>query len=291
VKTLNVIGCGNVGKTLARLWVDHGVFQVRGILNRSLASGQQAADFVGAGQGVASVEHLSPSDAVMISTSDEAIELSCLKLCDTGAVNAGTVVFHCSGSLPSSILSSAKRCGADTASVHPIKSFAEAARSVETFAGTFCAIEGDDAACRMLADVLVRCGARTFEVRPEAKTIYHAGTVFVCNYLVALMETGLKCFEQAGVPRETAIKVIQPIIQGTVRNVIDLGPARALTGPIARGEASVVRRQLEALDQWDEKVAEAYRILAAVALDLSESQGTAPEESLTRMADILRKGE
>jgi predicted short-subunit dehydrogenase-like oxidoreductase (DUF2520 family) len=175
--------------------------------------------------------------------------------------------------------------------VHPIKSFAEAARSVETFVGTFCAIEGDATACRMLRDALVRCGARTFEVRPEAKTIYHAATVFICNYLVALMETGLKCFDKAGVRRETAAKVMEPIIQGTVQNVIDMGPACALTGPIARGESSVVRRQLKALDEWDETAAKAYRILGEVALELSETQGSAGPESLETIRQTLRHGE
>lgn len=287
MKSLNIIGCGNVGTTLARIWTQHGLFCVQCILNRSLASGQRAAEFVGAGRGVAGFDELAPSDAVMISTSDEAIESCCVKLCETGSVKAGTIVFHCSGSLSSSLLSPARERGADVASLHPIKSFADAARSVETFAGTFCAIEGDSTACQVLSDAMVRCGARTFEVRPKAKTTYHAGTVFVCNYLVALIEAGLKCFEHAGVPRDTALNVIEPIIQGTLQNVNAMGSARALTGPIARGESSIVKRQLEALGEWDETIADAYRILGRLALELSEIQGTAEEESLRRLKEIL----
>jgi predicted short-subunit dehydrogenase-like oxidoreductase (DUF2520 family) len=291
VKSLNVIGCGNVGRTLAKLWTDHGAFDIQCILNRSAGSGQRAADFVGAGRGVAGFHDLVPSDVVMIAASDEAIESCCVGLCETGTLGPGTIVFHCSGSLPSSILSSAKRSGADIASLHPVKSFADPTRSVETFRGTFCALEGDASACRVLGDALTRCGAQTFRVRPDAKPVYHAATVFVCNYLVALMEAGLKCFEQAGLPRETALQVVEPIIRGTLENVLTMGPARALTGPIARGEPSVVQRQVRALSEWDERIAQAYRIFGELALELSETQGTADLESLERIREMLRGGE
>jgi predicted short-subunit dehydrogenase-like oxidoreductase (DUF2520 family) len=246
---------------------------------------------VGAGRGVAGIDDLTPSDVVMISTPDEAIGFCCEKLCETGTVRPGTVVFHSSGALPASLLSSAKRCGADIASLHPVKSFADATKSVETFAGTFCAIEGDAPACRVLGDALTRCGAHTFQVLPDAKTVYHAATVFVCNYLVALMEAGLKCFEQAGVPRETAMKVMEPIVQETVQNVFSMGPARALTGPIARGESSVVQQQVKALGEWDERITQAYRILGQLAVELSEPQATADAESLERIRDVLQRGE
>ena len=41
------------------------------------------------------------------------------------AVRAGDVVFHCSGSMPSSELVVVARCGAHAASIHPLKTFAD----------------------------------------------------------------------------------------------------------------------------------------------------------------------
>ncbi len=288
MQTLNVIGCGHVGQTLARLWTGNAVFEVRGVLNRSQSSGERAIDFVGSGTVVDDFDQLEPTDLVMISARDDAIETCCQALCQSGTLREGAIVFRCSGSLPSTLLAAAREHGARIASVHPVKSFADSARAADTFAGTFCAVEGDAEACAVLRDALQACGANTFDVRPEAKTIYHAGTVFSCNYLVALLELGLRCFEQAGVPREAAAEILCPIVQGTVDNVLSLGPARALTGPIARGEVPVVERQIEALGAWDETVERAYRMLGRVAAELSAAKGEADAESLGVIRELLR---
>ena len=140
---------------------------------------------------------------------------------------------------------------------------------------------------QVLDAALQRCGAVTFAVKPELKTIYHAATVVVCNYLVALMEVGLRCFEQAGLPRETALKVIEPIVTGTVDNVFRLGPVQALTGPIARGEQAVVETQCEALARRDEQIEGIYRGLGRVAVELSAAQGNASPEALAAIEEVL----
>ena len=286
MKTVDIIGCGNVGKTLARLWTERRVLRVQSVLNRSLASAQQAVDFVGSGQAVDDYAQMARADFVMISASDESIGECCRGLCDAGVLEPGVVVFHCSGSLPSSLLEPARSQGASLASVHPVNSFPGSAAVAETFAGTFCAVEGDSDACEALRDVMERCGAIPFSVRPEQKMIYHAATVVVCNYLVALMEVGMRCFEQAGVPRETAIEVIEPIARRTLDNVFKIGPAHALTGPIARGESSVVVRQCEALGEWDKTIQGIYKDLGQVAVDLSATQANASPAALAAISKM-----
>lgn len=287
MKTLNVIGCGSVGKTLARLWTENGVFRVQSVLNRSLESGSRAVQFVGAGRAVDDYARLGPADLVMIATSDEAIETCCGRLCASGVLTEGVIVFHTSGSLPSTLLEPAKSAGVLIASLHPVKSFADPAGAVETFAGTFCALEGDSQACDVIRDALRPCGATTFPVDPEFKTIYHAATVFTSNYLVALMEVALRCFEKAGIDRATAIEVMQPIATGTATNLFELGPIRALTGPIARGEPSVIERQSEAFGEWDETIQGIYKVLGCIAVDLSTQQGNATPDALAAIKKTL----
>jgi len=290
VKSINVIGCGHVGKTLSRVWTLHHVFEVRAVLNRSLESGRRAVDFIRSGRAIGSFAQLQKAGVVMIAASDESIEPCCRRLCRSGILEPGVVVFHCSGSLPSTLLEPARAQGASIASLHPVKSFADPATAVETFAGTFCALEGDPQACDLLRDALHRSGAMTFDLEPGFKTVYHAGTVMVCNYLVALMEAGLRCFEKAGLDRQTAMAVIRPIVSGTIDNAFKLGPVRALTGPIARGERSVVRRQSDALGQWDEQIQRVYKTLGEVALELAAAQGTAEPEALAAIRKTLQGG-
>ena len=288
MNSINVIGCGKVGKTLSRLWTRHGIFRVQSVLNRSLQSSSQAVEFVGAGRAVDDYARLEPADLVMISTSDEAIETCCRHLCASGVLTEGVIVFHTSGSLPSSLLEPARSQGALIASLHPVKSFADPATASKTFAGTFCALEGDPQACDVLRDALRPCRATTFPVDPEFKTIYHAATVVTSNYLVALMEVALRCFEKAGIDRQAALDLMQPIATGTAANLFKLGPVRALTGPIARGEPSVVERQSKTLGQWDETIQAIYKTLGQIALDLSAEQGTATPEALAAIKKTLR---
>jgi predicted short-subunit dehydrogenase-like oxidoreductase (DUF2520 family) len=288
VKTIAIIGCGKVGKTLGRLWTRRNLLEVRSILNRSAASSGRAAEFVGAGRAAERYEDLDRADLVMISTPDEAIEACCGRLCASGALAQRAIVFHCSGALSSASLDRARAAGAAVASLHPVKSFADPAAAAETFSGTFCAVEGDPPARDALGDLVRRCGAIPFPIESEHKTIYHAGTVVVCNYLVALMEVGLRCFEKAGLDRDTAVRLIEPIVRETVGNVFRLGVVGSLTGPIARGEASIVRRQSEALGQWDAGVQRIYKDLGLVAAELAA--GRADPASLAAIVEALDEG-
>jgi len=71
--TLNIIGCGNVGKTLGRLWTQAGTLVVQDVLNRSLASGMEAVAFMQAGKAVAGYDDLRAADVTLIGTPDQLI--------------------------------------------------------------------------------------------------------------------------------------------------------------------------------------------------------------------------
>jgi predicted short-subunit dehydrogenase-like oxidoreductase (DUF2520 family) len=81
----------------------------------------------------------------------------------------------------------------------------------------------------------------------------------------------------------------QPILRETLENVIQLGTAHALTGPIARGDASVVARHLQALDAWDAPVADIYRGLGAAAVSLARERAEADADALDAIEALLAR--
>jgi predicted short-subunit dehydrogenase-like oxidoreductase (DUF2520 family) len=196
-------------------------------------------------------------------------------------------VFHCSGATASSVLAPLRARGARVASVHPVKTFTDPLRDAETFAGTWCGIEGDAEAVERLSVLFEGAGARLFPVAGERKLIYHAANVFLCNYLLPLIEAGLQCYARAGVPREAAIQAVEPLMQATIDNGLRDGAAQALTGPIARGDDRVVAAQLAALDEADPRLAELYRLLGLRAADLAAEKGAAPAERLAAIRRLL----
>lgn len=286
---LNVIGCGNVGRTLCRLWHRKGIFEIGNILNRSADSASRACAFIGAGQPVSSAAEFERADLYMIAAPDDAIEDCARQLAASAPIDDRAAVFHCSGSKTSRCLAPVQPLGARTASVHPLKSFADPEHAVDTFAGTHCALEGDAGACAILEDALRACGASCFRIEGQHKMIYHAANVFACNYLVVLLDAALQCYEKAGVPATQAMEIVQPLIDGTLQNVSRLGTVQALTGPIARGDARLVETQLRELSAWERDIGSLYAHLGGHAVGLARRRDNAPAQALERIAEQLGK--
>lgn len=265
--TLNIVGAGKVGRVLGRLFAASGAFSVQEVLTRSADSAAQAAGFMGAGRGVARMDQMRAADCWMLAVTDDQIAPACAQLAQVHArALAGSVVFHCSGAKSSLDLQLATDAGAATASVHPVRSFADPAQVAAHFAGTFCGIEGDPRALAMLGPALIAIGAQAVAIDAAAKTVYHAASVFASNYLVTVLDCALRAYQAAGMSEETARALAGPLATETLENVLRMGPGKALTGPIARGDMATVARQQSALDGWDGATGELYRALAQATM-------------------------
>jgi predicted short-subunit dehydrogenase-like oxidoreductase (DUF2520 family) len=286
MKSLNIVGGGRAGRTLGRVWALNGAFAIGDVLDQTQTAAADAVAFIGGGRAVGALADMRGADVWMLTPPDDKI-ISCGKaLAASGLLRPGNVVFHCSGALPSRDLAAAVAPGILVASVHPLKSFADPALAAQTLAGTYCAAEGDAAALAILKPAFERGGAHVSEIDPAFKTIYHAASVIVCNYLNALLETGLRSYEKSGFRRDDALRMMEPLVRETLDNVFRLGTVGALTGPIARGDHAVVARQVEALAAWDARVADIYSQLGLVAVELARAQGGADPQAL---AAIERK--
>lgn len=272
--TVNLLGAGRLGRSLGRLIATDREAVLQDVLTTRADSAVSAVAFIGAGRAVHDLAALRPAGLWLLTPPDAAIAPLATALAGTGLLRAGDVVCHCSGALPSSLLAPLRAAGAAVASVHPLKSFADPAAAAASFAGTWCTTEGDAEALQCLQPLFERLGARVARMDAAGKTLYHAAAVLMCNDLVALMEAGLRSAEAAGLAREAALAMFGPLVRETLDNVFRIGSVRALTGPVARGDAAVVARQHQALQALDPRLAEAYRALAAVALDLARQQGT-----------------
>lgn len=146
------------------------------------------------------------------------------------------VVLHCSGSLGLDVLGEHPR----RASLHPLVSLPDAETGASRLRGAWFGVAGDPA---VLAVVEALDGTAV-EVPDDARAAYHAAAVIASNHLVGLMGQVERIAAGVGVPLEAFLA----LAGGTLANVGALGPARALTGPVARGDWSTVRRHLESID-------------------------------------------
>jgi predicted short-subunit dehydrogenase-like oxidoreductase (DUF2520 family) len=267
--TLNIIGCGKVGKTLGRLWTANGPFVVQDVLNRSIDSAERAISFMGCGNPVRGYDELRPADIYMIAASDDQIRNCCEALVRSGKLSPDAIVFHCSGALGSVELQSARRQGAAAASVHPIRSFAAPEQVASHFAGTYCGVEGDQRALEALTAGLSSIGALTVRIEGDSKIIYHSAAVFACNYLVTLLDVAQQAYMKSGIPPDDALRLMEPLVRETVDNVFRCGPLDALTGPIARGDAATVVRQYRSVTAWNKRYGMVYKLLGKLTAALN----------------------
>lgn len=261
--SLNIIGAGQVGRVLGRQFAAHQVFRLAQLMNRNQSSAQAAQQFIGDGVAVADLSSLQAAQITMLSVPDDQIASCCAALAERGLFKPGSIVFHCSGAKASSELAAARAAGALVASLHPVRSFADATQVAATFAGTIFSVEGDAGALDVLIPALQAIAARVVQIDAEKKLLYHAASVFASNYLVSLMETALQTYQAAGIPAEMARAMAEPLARQTLENVFKLGTEAALTGPIARGDLAIVARQQQVVRDWNAEAGAIYEAFVA----------------------------
>jgi predicted short-subunit dehydrogenase-like oxidoreductase (DUF2520 family) len=273
---LTVIGAGHLGRSLARLWQQAGVFTLLDVVTTHAASAQDAVRFIGGGQPQVSGAPLAAADVYLIATPDNQISAAAKALAAHGKLNSAQTVFHCSGALTAAALGAA--APARLASIHPILSFAQPEQAISNFAGTWCGAEGEAEALARLIPAFEALGARVVPVESNKKILYHAAAVIGSNYLVTLMEAALQAYEAAGIARADAMQMLKPLAGGALDNALRVGPAQALSGPIARGDWETVRRQEQALRTTQASLADFYSELARRTEMLASAPPPAPEK-------------
>jgi predicted short-subunit dehydrogenase-like oxidoreductase (DUF2520 family) len=288
-QTLSFLGCGNVGKALGRRWVQANVFTIGQVLTRSLTSAEQAVAFLESGQAIHDFSEIEPADAFFLAAPDDVLAGLAQKLAATGMIVQGAICWHASGAVPSTILKPLAAAGAQVASLHPLKSFADPGIAAQSFPGTPCVIEGAPEVTALLGEAIRAIGGEPICLKMNArdKAIYHAGTILASNGLVALAELAALCLEQAGMNRQQALQLLHPLMAGSVENLGKLGTTGALTGPISRGDVGTIARHLAALEGL-QTLEPPYRTIGQLIVALARKQDHANPQTLNAIQEMLR---
>ena len=130
-------------------------------------------------------------------------------------------------------------------SLHPLMTVSADGAS---FAGASAAIAGVTDRTLQCAAALARAlGMRPVQVADEDRAAYHAAASIASNFLVTLESAAERVAAGAGLGADEARALLAPLVRSSVDNWAELGPARALTGPVARGDEATVARQRDAV--------------------------------------------
>lgn len=282
---LNIIGAGRVGQTLAYLWVKNQLVQIGGVYNQTKHSTLKAIEFIGQGAYCNSLMALPPADIILISTPDEFISEIAKTVSSNLNIKNQAIVFHCSGTLDSDTLLPFKEKGCFIASVHPMTSVNRPDIRVTDYAGTYCAMEGDDVALAVIGPLFKAIGSIVYPIKKEKKALYHAAGVFASNYIVTLSQQALDCLLESGVEEKIAMPLTLNLMRSTLTNLEHtLSSKAALTGPIQRGDLTTIKKHLETFT--DNQKRELYQLLGQATLELTE---LSPEVRLQILSQFTSK--
>jgi predicted short-subunit dehydrogenase-like oxidoreductase (DUF2520 family) len=192
------------------------------------------------------------ADVVLLAVPDDAIAAA------AAAIAPGRLVGHLSGATTLAPLAPH-----EAFSLHPLMTVTADGAS---FGGATAAVAGSTPRALQTAHTLAaRLGLRAVEVADSDRAAYHAAASIAANFLVTLEGAAERLAATAGVDREALV----PLARAALENWAALGPERALTGPIARGDEATVARQREAIAQRCPELLGAFDALAALTRDLA----------------------
>lgn len=178
-------------------------------------------------------------DLVFVATRDEMIASAVASL----EFESPGVLAHLSGFTSVDVLAGCFDADTLIGSFHPLQTLPDPQTGALAFAGSFVALTGP--AAKILWPFALSLGMHPFHLADESKPAYHAAASAASNFLVACLAVAGELLADAGVDFE----VVRPLVESSVVNAFTLGPAAALTGPVARGDMETVRGQIEAAER------------------------------------------
>ena len=264
-----LVGAGRVGTAVAFLLRQSG-HDIVGVSSRTEDSARAAATRLSAQTFMPTPDEVIDANLVLIGVPDGEIRDVAAALAPS--VKAGTVVAHLSGSLgrgPLEPLSEARTCA-----LHPFQACPDVDTAIRRLPGSAWGVTCPDADTeRWVCEVLERdLQGFPVVVRDEDRALWHAAAVATSNGLAALL--GASEAILAAIQIESPERILTPIASGTLANASEGGGgSRTLTGPVVRGEATTVKRHMDALSARAPELLPVYRAAARLILETATVSG------------------
>lgn len=226
------------------------------------------------------------ADLVVLAVRDHDLGALATRLANAGVLARRAVVVHNAGGLDASVLAPLRAVCAGVAQMHPLVAFASTRRP-PTLAGGQVHVKGDPAAERRARTAARHLGMTPRTYRRLDPVAYHAAAGLVANGASALTAMGVELLVGAGVPAADAPKLLGSLLRSVAENVERLGFPDALTGPVRRGDAVAVARQLALLERTAPTALPLFVASGRAQLPLARKLGDASAEALDRVEALL----
>ena len=280
---VGIVGAGAVGTALGVALTRAG-WPVGAVASRDPVRRERFRGLVPGARGFAEATALLDEvELIVLAVPDDAIPSVAGRL----RMYSGQAMIHTSGALGAEVLEPAMAAGTQVGAFHPLVAFADTELAVTALHGATVAIEGDDQLADLLARMAEALGAHPVRLAPGTKAAYHAAAVLAAGGFVALLDAIAELGQVAGLDEAGSLAIYGRLAEQTLANARALGIARALTGPMTRGDIGTLERHLATLHAHAPAVLPLYAAAAEREIALAEGRGALAPEAAAAMRRSL----
>jgi predicted short-subunit dehydrogenase-like oxidoreductase (DUF2520 family) len=241
-----IIGAGRIAFSLTSALLKRG-YNVDAIISRKNNSAKALAEKFGVKKYSDDIKLISKSVNVFLLTVPDseikktAVQLSKLKLKFTTAF-----FIHFSGAEDISVLVPLKLKGGKTGSLHLMQTFPS--KKIVNIRNVNSAIEtNDDSMYKFLLKLCSDLQLMSLRIDSKYKAYYHLAGVFTSNFLAGNLFNAQKLLLLNNIDEQKYFHVLSSTIYSTLQNFKTVGPAKALSGPVDRGDIKTIRKHISSL--------------------------------------------
>jgi len=290
---VGIIGAGTVGSVLGRLLINKG-HRVACVVSRTMTSARRAGRFLRCRNVTTSLDEIPAGiNLLLITVPHDAIAGVASALAATDRLDFRKLwVCHASGMLTAAVLDPLAQRGSRVFSFHPLQTFPRSFHPrdiLESARGIFYGVDGSPKAIAAAGRLARELDGQIIVIPPERREFYHAACVVASNHLTTLMWVLERMFHVLGTRGRKFSRVFESIMTTTLRNVTSTSPAKALSGPVARGGIDTVGGHLASIRKHLPEIMPYFIAMTAESVRLAKEKGSIDEACFEAMMDLVRE--
>lgn len=263
---IGFIGAGKVGCTLAKYFKHNGL-QVAGFYSRNVDQAQIASDFTESKTYLTLPSLVDDCDCLFLTVPDSQISLVWQSLSQLPINDKW--IGHCSGLLTSQIFTIKQTVHPLSFSFHPLSAIYDRFTSYKSMEKISFTLEADPTLLPALQKLLSPLSNPIAILSAEHKALYHAACVMLSNHVVALAQVGSDMLEKCGLDSSFCQQAWHTLFLDNAKNICNVGPIEALTGPVERNDIKTIKQHLANLPN---DIKPLYQQLSTILVNISRQK-------------------
>jgi predicted short-subunit dehydrogenase-like oxidoreductase (DUF2520 family) len=233
------------------------------------------------------------ADLAVLAVPDDVLPGLVRGLAAADCLRPGQILTHTCGAHGVGVLAPAAEHDVLPVALHPAMTITGRPEDVARLTGACVGVtagDGPEAEAAWLVGeaLVVEMGAEPVRVPEAMRPLYHAALAHGANHLITLVRECVDLLTDAGIgPAE---RILAPLLSAALDNALRHGD-RALTGPVARGDAGTVATHLRHLDARAPESAALYRALAQRTAERARAGGLLDPAAAADVAATLTRSD